>query len=136
MYAYSMAAAHEKLPHLQMENYMVSNVDSPGEGWPHIDTLEDVCASPTNGIYQDGRPLPTVVHFCQSYRAGDLGFQKRRVPKDIFTCESPMFVEPPAKLVDSSFIIKNSKVTCNRLANDVVPYLFMRYRKRILTERE
>ncbi len=27
MYAYSMAAAHEKLPHLQLWNYMVSNVD-------------------------------------------------------------------------------------------------------------
>ena len=35
MYAYSMAAAHENLPHLQLENWMVSNTDvHPGEVAP------------------------------------------------------------------------------------------------------
>jgi hypothetical protein len=34
MYAYSMAAAHEQLPHLQVDNYMVSSSDAGGEAWP------------------------------------------------------------------------------------------------------
>jgi hypothetical protein len=52
MYAYSMAAAHDNLPHLQVENYMVSNVDSGGEGWPLVDVLEDACVPPQgNSLY-------------------------------------------------------------------------------------
>ena len=31
MYAYSMAAAHENLPHVQFEHFMISNTDSPGD---------------------------------------------------------------------------------------------------------
>ena len=49
MYAYSMAAAHDNLPHLQLENYMVSNTDSPGEGWPLVDALDDACVPPDEG---------------------------------------------------------------------------------------
>ena len=79
MYAYSMAAAHEKLPHLQLENYMVSDIDGYGEGWPHVLNLTDVCVPPVDGIYYPGAPLPNLVHYCQSYRAGDLSFYKRRV---------------------------------------------------------
>lgn len=79
MYAYSMAAAHEKLPHLQLESYMVSDTGGYGEGWPHIDRLKDVCVPPVHGIYYPGEPLPNLVHYCQSYRVGELGFYKRRV---------------------------------------------------------
>ena len=109
MYAYSMAAAHENLPHLQLENWMVSNTDvHPGEGWPHVDVLEDSCVPPDkNGIYYPGQNLPTVMHYCQFFRAGDYGFQKRRVPKDIFSCESPMFKEPPEGLSKAVYRIKN-----------------------------
>lgn len=33
MYAYSMAAAHQELPHLRMDHFMVSNIDiDEGEG--------------------------------------------------------------------------------------------------------
>ena len=109
MYAYSMAAAHENLPHLQLENWMVSNTDvHPGEGWPHVDALEDSCMPPdSNGIYYPGQNLPTVMHFCQFFRAGDFGFQKRRVPKDIFTCDQRMFAEPYANLSSATYRIKN-----------------------------
>jgi hypothetical protein len=48
MYAYSMAAAHERLPHLQLDNYMVSSSDAGGEGWPHVDSLDQVCVSPSD----------------------------------------------------------------------------------------
>jgi hypothetical protein len=46
MYAYSMAAAHEKLPHFQVYQHMVSNVDAGGEGWDWVDMLENACEPP------------------------------------------------------------------------------------------
>lgn len=115
MYAYSMAAAHEKLPHLQVESFMVSNIDAGGEGWPHVDALEHVCLPPNaDGIYYPGRLMPTVVHFCQSYRIGDLGFMKRRVPHNIFNCDSPMLVDPPVNIGEGNYLInKDGKVSCH-----------------------
>ena len=69
MYAYSMAAAHEKLPHVQVDHYMVSNIDSGGEGWNWVDDLDNACVKPNEkGIFYEGQNLPTVAHFCQSYR--------------------------------------------------------------------
>jgi hypothetical protein len=96
MYAYSMAAAHEKLPHLQVYQHMVSNVDSGGEGWDWVDKLANACEPPNvEGIFQEGKPLPTVLHYCQGFKAGMLAFFKRQVTKhNIFSCESPMFMEP------------------------------------------
>lgn len=112
MYAYSMASAHEKLPHFQMEHYMISNTDAGGEGWPWIDALsdEEVCAPPVNGIFLPDKPLPTVMHFCQFYRAGEIGFGKRKLPRDIFSCESPLLVEPSSNLSVTDFRIRNEKV--------------------------
>ena len=97
MYAYSMAGAHEELPHLTMEHFMVSNPGmEPGEGWRFIDALgDDVCRPPENGIYYPNKPLPTFLHHCQFYRIGDLGFQKRRVKTKQWECESPRFIETP-----------------------------------------
>ena len=50
MYAYSMAAAHEKLPHLRMDNWMVSNTQAGGEGWAWIDALDDPCVPPDDEV--------------------------------------------------------------------------------------
>ena len=111
MYAYSMAAAHEGLPHLQGEHYMVSNTEvHPGEGWQWVDNLVDSAVEPDeHGIFFPGKSLPTVMHFCQFFRAGEFGFQKRRVPKNIFTCESPMMAELPSDLAKSTYQIKNDE---------------------------
>jgi hypothetical protein len=101
MYAYSMAAAHERLPHVQFEHFMVSNTDAGGEGWPLIDNLPNACAPPVDGIYLPGTPLPLVVHYCQNFRAGGLGFAKRQVHMGkypLFSCEHDLFVEPPVDL--------------------------------------
>ena len=76
-----------------------------GEGWPLIDQLEDACVPPVDGIYQPGVPLPVVVHYCQNFRAGLLGFAKRQVHRDIFTCEHPLFIEPPLDLSSTDFRI-------------------------------
>ncbi len=106
-----MAAAHEKLPHLQVDNYMVSNTDAGGEAWPHVDSLPQVCVPPDeDGHFYAGLPMTTVIHYCQNYRVGELGFQKRRVPHSIFSCESPMMVEPPADLASATYKVKSGKV--------------------------
>ncbi len=111
MYAYSMAAAHEKLPHLQLDNYMVSNVEAGGEGWEWVDSLDSVCIPPNEqGIYYPNDPMPTVIHFCQTYRGGDLMYTKRRVPKDIFKCDSPLLVEPTADLQNADYFYKKGEV--------------------------
>jgi len=110
MYAYSMAAAHEKLPHLRMDHFMVSNTGAGGEGWPWVDGLEDVCVPPNeDGIFFPGQPLPTVVHYCQNFRAGDYAFQKRRMSKTAFTCDHPLFVDLPKDLGYTTYRIKDGK---------------------------
>jgi hypothetical protein len=98
MYAYSMAAAHERLPHFQVRQHMVSNVESDDEGWPWVDTLPNVCDPPVNDIFFPDKNLPTFVHFCQNYMVGNTGFAKRRVPENIFSCDSPLFVDLPNNL--------------------------------------
>jgi hypothetical protein len=111
MYAYSMAAAHEELPHLRMDHFMVSNVDAGGEGWPWVDALgDDVCQPPVDGIYYPTKPLPTFFHYCQSYSAGVLSFWKRSISKSIFSCEEPLFTEPSNDLGIEKFMIDNDKV--------------------------
>lgn len=113
MYAYSMASAHEELPHLQLEHYMVSNVDSdPGEGWPWVDELPQVCVPSVDSTFYPGQRVPTVAHFCQTYRVGDLAFTKRRVPNDIFTCEHPLFIDVPADVTKSDYFVKKNEVSC------------------------
>jgi len=109
MYAYSMAAAHEQLPHLQLKNMLVSNTDAGGEGWDWIDKLNNTCVPPVNGIYFPDLPMPTMVHFCQGYRAGPLGFAKRQVPKNIFSCEQSLLLQTPDDLGFVDYRIKDGK---------------------------
>ncbi len=99
MYAYSMAAAHTDLPHFTLHNLMVSNVHAEDEGWPWIDQLGDnVCAKPIDGVLYPTNVMPSVLHYCQFYRAGEMGFQKRRIKKELFSCDQPMMLELPADL--------------------------------------
>ena len=93
MYAYSMAAAHEKLPHLSMYHYMVSNSEGGGEGWEYVDDLEDVCEQPSSLVevpgqpthmgnvrverFYEGKPLPVLFHYCQHFSiTPELSFYK------------------------------------------------------------
>ena len=57
------------------------------------------------GIYFAGKLVPTVLHYCQSYAAGDIGILKRRVPRDLFRCDAKMLVEPPLDLASSQYMI-------------------------------
>lgn len=105
MYAYSIASAHEALPHLQLDHYMVSNTEAGGEGWDWVDPLDDVCAPPVNGIYFPDKPLPTLVHFCQGYQVEGIGFWKRRFPHNSFSCEAPLLTEPSLDLGISQQVV-------------------------------
>lgn len=103
MYAYSMAASHEYLPHFTAMHYMVSNTNVDEEGWKWVDGLgDDVCQPPRvvagggSGVrgagagagadaditatiehikYYPDRPMPSLVHYCQFFRIGELGEQ-------------------------------------------------------------
>jgi hypothetical protein len=129
MFAYSMAGAHEELPHFTSNHYMVSNTGSTEEGWPWIDVLEnDVCVppvpsgetEPTTGIprwrYYPGKPLPTFLHFCQFFRAGILGFHKRRLLKEVVNCDFPLLIDPPLDLAALTYKIRDGEVCQDRSA--------------------
>lgn len=78
---------------------MVSNTFIDGEGWPWVDALgQDVCEPPEDGVYYPGKPLPIFLHYCQFFRAAEIGFQKRRVRKTVFDCSSPLMKELPRDL--------------------------------------
>lgn len=95
MYAYQLAAADQGLPHEVVNSMMISADDAYGEAWDLIDAIEDdkVCtAGVLPNAYKD--PLPTLLHYCQSYGVGDVLFSKYLVPSSIFTCDSPLLIEP------------------------------------------
>lgn len=100
MYAFCIAAAHLKLRHQLIDSLMVSNPSTGGEGWTLIDKIppEEMCdfaRKPNHDKYA----LPTVVHLCQRYSVGkDWFFGKRKIPHDIYACETPLFIEPPSDI--------------------------------------
>lgn len=62
------------------------------------------------GHFYSGLPLPTVVHYCQSFISGEFGFEKRAVPHDLFTCESPMLMDPPENLAKKLYMVKKKNM--------------------------
>jgi hypothetical protein len=96
MFAYCLAAAHLGLAHQTAASFMVSetSVGPRGEGWGYIDKMKEeaVCEK------QDPENVPNVIHFCQRYGLGKWFFGKYRMPKDMLTCESPLFEEPPQNI--------------------------------------
>ena len=100
MYAFCIAAAHLELPHQIIDSLMVSNPGVGGEGWPLVDRIPpqemcDFAAKPDHNKHA----LPSVLHLCQRYSVGDdWFFGKRKIPHDIYECETPLFIEPPKDL--------------------------------------
>lgn len=129
MFAYSMAAAHEDLPHFIVKSYMVSNTDELEiEGWPWIEALnDDVCEppevssikDPTTGILRSAfypkKSLPILLHYCQFYRIGDYEFHKRSIPPELLNCDFPMLHEPPLDLGKSRHKKKDGTVSSTLL---------------------
>ena len=97
MFGFCLAAAHNELPHQRLDSLMVSAVDmNGGEGWEMVDKIpaEEVCGFAAHADHSK-YPVPNVIHFCQRYGTGKYFFTKRKVPHDIFTCESPLMLLPP-----------------------------------------
>ena len=122
MYAYSMAAAHESLPHFSMSHYMISNTFANDEGWRWIDTLQDdICLPPTQtgisdtGIpmyrYYNSQPLPNLLHYCQFFRIGEIGFHKRRIKPEIFNCDFPLMLDPPIDIGKTDYKNRDGEVS-------------------------
>lgn len=95
MYAYSMAAAHLRLPHLRLDHYMLSNTQAYGEAWPWVDgAARSSCDESLPQRLWPHHNVPVFVHYCQGYRFPDttantkghkeLVFGKRRIPHDVF----------------------------------------------------
>lgn len=105
MYAYCIAAAHLRLPHMLIDSMMISAAGIGGEGWKFIKDIPaaEVCtfaANPDHGVH----PLPSVIHYCQHYGVDKYFWSKRKVPHGIFTCEHPLLVEPPADLGSGKYL--------------------------------
>jgi hypothetical protein len=101
MFAFSIAAAHLELPHQLVDSLMVSDVAAPGEGWELVDKIpaENVCGFCLHEQDHNKYALPSVLHMCQRYTLGeDWFFAKRRIPSDIYDCDTPLFEEPPDNL--------------------------------------
>jgi peptidyl serine alpha-galactosyltransferase len=97
MFAYSLAAAHLKLPHQTAASFMVSDVTSGrSEGWSYVDDIpsDQICLDSANT-----EAYPNVLHFCQRYTWGPYFFGKYRFPHDFLSCETPLLAEPPADLL-------------------------------------
>jgi hypothetical protein len=59
---------------------------------------EEMCEFARNPDHEK-YALPSVIHMCQRYSVGkDWFFGKRRIPHDIYECETPLFEEPPGDL--------------------------------------
>lgn len=64
-----------------------------------VDRRENVCASPIDGIFLPGQPLPLVMHYCQLYGAKDMFFSKKLpIMNNFVACEHPLLQEPPSDL--------------------------------------
>lgn len=111
MYAYSLAGAHEALPHFSVMHHMISNTEVSDEGWVWVDAFyDDVCQPPVISSVKDpqtgiprsefypNKNLPTLMHYCQFFRVGELGFQKRRLQQEIMRCDFPMLITPSLDL--------------------------------------
>lgn len=107
-----MAAAHERLPHLQAEHMMVSCTECYGEGWQWVDKLDNVCKPPVfsssldsqqeRHTYYPGHELPTFLHYCQSFKVNGMSFYKRNLRAELFNfsagspgCTHKLFEIPP-----------------------------------------
>ena len=112
MYAFSIASAHLELPHQLVGSLMISDTNTDGgEGWKWIDALpaDNICDFALNKMSDDMSQtiLPSVLHFCQRYGVGDKAFfAKKKVPKDFFSCGSPLIEEPSMDIGSGKYLYR------------------------------
>lgn len=93
MYAYSMSAAHLKLPHVIASGLVIAEPDitPEEEGWEFLESLD--CDQVCKPIATE--KLPPILHYCQMYGLGNWFFWKYRIPKSFFTCQSALLEVSP-----------------------------------------
>eukprot|EP00912_Choanoflagellata_sp_UC4_P002147 UC4_evm3s1361 len=106
MWAYIMASANLNMPHTRLEQYMVSNVQSGGEGWPLVDAWEGTPLSCNNPIKPPHQHYPNFIHFAQNYKAKDAKgnewmWHKGHMPGNIMECDIPILKPPPDDLYNT-----------------------------------
>lgn len=109
MYAFSIASAHLELPHQLVGSLMISvtSNNDGGEGWKWIDALpsDNICSFAMSD--DNSHTLPSVLHFCQRYGVGDRNFfAKKKLPKDFFSCESPLIEEPAMDIGTGKYLYR------------------------------
>jgi hypothetical protein len=112
MFAYSLAAAHLRLPHQLARSFMVSDWKEPGLDLvtknEHLDSSHMCRNVPTE--YK-----PHVLHYCQRLALGKWLMSKHRLPSTFVgqgavSCAHPLLLEPPddAALKYDYFVDLNS----------------------------
>ena len=105
MYAYSLAAAHHRLPHFVVHNWMLSNVDADSEAWREVDEFirgrPFACdESVLDVVNLIGEKMPLVLHYCQRYTtAAGFIWSKHRIDHGSFSCDKPLLQPPPQDAV-------------------------------------
>lgn len=99
MYAWCIAVAHLEMENVLIDSFMISNIAvNKGEGWNLIDNLESPVCSESHMDPKGDTALPTFLHLCQMNRVGEWALHKRKIPRDVFTCEASMLAVPPLNL--------------------------------------
>ena len=105
MYAYCIAAAHLRLPHMRVDHLMVSNVGAGGEGWPFVDQIAEdksikMCNFASVPISDAYFPIPSVIHYCQRYFVDKFIFYKRNFKTTFYDCNSQPLEPYPSDLAE------------------------------------
>jgi hypothetical protein len=74
------------------------------------ETLHPATAHIVHAMYYPSAPLPSFFHYCQFFRVGELGFQKRRLRKSMFECNQPLLAEPPTDLAKLDYKNRDGEV--------------------------
>ena len=113
-FSYCIAAAHLKLPHTLIDSLMISSPGAGGEGWRHISQIPPSETCSNFDVEDDNhRPLPNVLHYCQRYMFNGYFWGKRKIPHTIFTCDHPLFSEPPSDYLAVSGLESTDKGPMN-----------------------
>jgi hypothetical protein len=111
MYSYSLAVAHLGLKHQLAKSFMISTVElQDQEGWDFLrepwegseeKLIEHACDLKA---YSNLQSLPQVLHFCQRYGIGEFFLSKYKVPRRTFTCDFPLYEEPPKDVAKHMYV--------------------------------
>jgi len=121
MWAYCMAAAHLKLEHTILDQFMLSTWGNSGQSFPWVNKLPELsCLEPK---IAPGHHGPTFIHMASNFKAPESKkwmFHKGHVPAKILDCGTPLIINAPDDLwgISKSTTTKQCAFTlCNIVKN-------------------